>query len=382
MFSAILKKLTEPAASLSESERRRVRLLAWLLLSLLLLTSAIFCLLLISNPQSTSSRNDYNLLIFALILLLAAAYLLNYTGRYTASARLTIICALLGTWSSPIIDPAILAGDVVPLAYVTVSVLLSGMLLSSLTTIILAAIQFTALCLLAIFGSTSPAINWTSFLAYVFATSALSILFNIVSRNDIRQIDQQMRQLTESQALLREQSVRDPLTKLFNRRYLEETLEREINRAKRDHIPLGVIMLDVDHFKRFNDTYGHTAGDVLLQMIGELLATRIRESDIACRYGGEEFTLILPGATLDVLQQRAERLRKEIKTLTVQFAGQTLNTVTLSLGIAVYPDHGATGAMILTAADTALYRAKHAGRDRVAVALETDENTDVHLNSR
>ena len=166
---------------------------------------------------------------------------------------------------------------------------------------------------------------------------------------------------------LRHQSIRDPLTGLFNRRYMEETLERETRRVARAQRPLGIIMLDVDQFKLFNDTFGHDAGDALLRELGSFLRAHIRGEDVACRYGGEEFTLILPEASLEVTQERAEHLREDVKHLHAQYHDQPLGTVTLSFGVAVFPDHGPTGEVVLKAADAALYRAKREGRDRVVV---------------
>ncbi len=167
---------------------------------------------------------------------------------------------------------------------------------------------------------------------------------------------------------LRSQSIRDPLTGLFNRRFMEESLELEVRRAARNQRPLGVIMLDLDHFKHFNDTFGHEAGDTLLRELGTLLQTNIRGEDIACRYGGEEFTLILPEGNLDITQQRADYLREAIKRLDVQHRSQPLGRITISMGVAIFPDHGRTGKALLEAADAALYRSKDAGRDRVTTA--------------
>ena len=167
---------------------------------------------------------------------------------------------------------------------------------------------------------------------------------------------------------LRNQSIRDPLTGLFNRRYLEETLERELRRAERGGGSLGVVMLDLDRFKEFNDTYGHDVGDMLLREIGRLLQGVIRGGDVACRYGGEEFALVLPGADTDTTRQRAERLRDAARNLLVSHRGHTVGAVTLSAGIAAYPKHGITGEVLLQAADAALYRAKAEGRDRVVTA--------------
>jgi len=173
------------------------------------------------------------------------------------------------------------------------------------------------------------------------------------------------------------QSIRDPLTDLFNRRYLEETLEREIRRATRLQRDVAVIMLDIDHFKKYNDTFSHEAGDILLRELGVFLKQQIRGGDFACRYGGEEFVLILPEISLEDLLQTAERLRKKIKELHIQYAGGTLETITLSLGVALFPEHGTTGKAVIRAADEALYEAKHQGRDRIAVALSTAEEPPI-----
>jgi diguanylate cyclase (GGDEF)-like protein/PAS domain S-box-containing protein len=167
---------------------------------------------------------------------------------------------------------------------------------------------------------------------------------------------------------LRTQAIRDPLTGLFNRRYMEETMERECARFNRLGTPISLIMMDFDHFKKFNDTYGHTSGDMLLRQFGSWLKTQKRVEDIACRFGGEEFILILPGANLDIARKRAEQLRLGVKRLRGQQSGKFLQRVSLSLGVAVFPDHGSTVEEIITAADMAMYQAKKEGRDRVRIA--------------
>ena len=182
---------------------------------------------------------------------------------------------------------------------------------------------------------------------------------------DITERKQAQDALLKSEAHLREQSVRDHLTGLFNRRYLEETLKRELLRASRKQLSLGIIMLDVDDFKRFNDTFGHAAGDVILHELGNFLLEHVRGEDITSRYGGDEFIIVMPDASREVTGARAELLRENVHHIHFQFKGQTLETVTLSLGVAVFPEDGSTSADVLRAADSALYRAKHEGRDRV-----------------
>ncbi|RUT89273.1 MULTISPECIES: diguanylate cyclase [unclassified Mesorhizobium] len=168
---------------------------------------------------------------------------------------------------------------------------------------------------------------------------------------------------------LRQQSIRDPNTSLFNRRYLEETSSRELRRMERSGQPLVVIMLDVDHFKQFNDTFGHEAGDLVLKQVAATLIEHARDSDVVSRYGGEEFALVMPGSSVQEGAERAEALRQAIRKLHLTHRGRTLGTVTASFGVAAYPEHGVGWAELTNAADHALYEAKGNGRDRVAIAL-------------
>ena len=167
---------------------------------------------------------------------------------------------------------------------------------------------------------------------------------------------------------LRHQSIRDSLTGLYNRRYFQESLEREIRRVKRKGSSLGVMMLDLDRFKLFNDNFGHEAGDLLLRALADLLHRKVRGEDVPCRYGGEEFALILPEASLEATLTRAEELRQAVKELAPVFHDGVLGGVTVSVGVAVYPDHGPSGDDVVRAADTALYHSKACGRDRISVA--------------
>ncbi|OLE56752.1 MAG: hypothetical protein AUI36_15330 [Cyanobacteria bacterium 13_1_40CM_2_61_4] len=172
---------------------------------------------------------------------------------------------------------------------------------------------------------------------------------------------------------LRTQSIRDALTGLYNRRNLEEMLEREARRAVRAEQSLGILILDLDHFKGFNDTYGHDAGDTVLRETGSFLAKSVRAEDVVCRFGGEEFVIILPTADLEASRARAERIRSKLRDLTVLHQGQSLGRITISIGVSALPLHGTSPKELLEAADAALYRAKREGRDRVALA-ETPES--------
>ncbi len=168
--------------------------------------------------------------------------------------------------------------------------------------------------------------------------------------------------------VLRQQSVRDPLTGLFNRRYMEETLDRELNRAAHRDDTVAVAMCDLDHFKDFNDTFGHDAGDLLLREVARVLKTSVRHADVVCRLGGEEFVVILPGASVSIASERLDQIRKRVESLTLSHRDRPLGRVTISAGLAGYPRHGITPEDLLRAADQALYRAKSQGRNRVLLA--------------
>ncbi len=182
----------------------------------------------------------------------------------------------------------------------------------------------------------------------------------------------EMLSLSVSNIRLREklsiQSIRDPLTGLFNRRYMEESFQKEIARAARRQEPISVVMLDVDHFKTFNDIHGHAAGDAVLAALAAFLKQRMRGGDIACRYGGEEFVILLPECSLDDAMKRVGQLAEELRTVRVSYAGETLGPVTVSVGVASFPLHGARPDALLGAADAAMYRAKQEGRDRIVRA--------------
>ncbi|HEY2345040.1 MAG TPA: diguanylate cyclase [Xanthomonadaceae bacterium] len=177
------------------------------------------------------------------------------------------------------------------------------------------------------------------------------------------------------QDTLRTQSIRDPLTGLFNRRYLDVSLGRELARATRHNLPLAVLMLDIDHFKRFNDSHGHEAGDALLAHFAEVLKRHTRSEDIACRYGGEEFTIVLHEADETTARQRAEQIRVATSEMSVAHRHVQLEHVTVSIGLALFPGDGRTPEDLLRRADGALYAAKKAGRNRVLSAAQADAST-------
>jgi diguanylate cyclase (GGDEF)-like protein len=344
-------------------------LLAWVLLTLVALTLVSIVLVPYGTPGSPILRLQYIPFILSLDVLLVLAYLLNAAGLYPFAARLTIVAAVIGQWGALLIDPAILRGDFIPLAYSALVVMLCSILLTPLVTAVVAVLQLGAYVLVAVLDPVSATLNWPSLLIFLLFSSALSLISSTISRINLADVEQQTRQLEESEARMREISVRDYLTQLFNRRYLEESLQREIQRAARGHHTIGIILFDLDQLKAVNDRWGHAAGDLLLQRIAEVSRKLIRGGDIACRYGGDEFVMMLPEAARHVTQQRAERLRQAIHDCSLEYQGHSLGCLTVSLGVAVYPHDGTSAAALLKAADDAMYRAKQAGGNSVAAAV-------------
>jgi diguanylate cyclase (GGDEF)-like protein len=167
---------------------------------------------------------------------------------------------------------------------------------------------------------------------------------------------------------LENQSIRDGLTNLFNRHFLELALEREVQRSSRRQAPLALLMLDVDHFKTFNDHFGHEAGDLVLREVAGCLQTAVRAEDIVCRYGGEEFVVLLPEISQEMALEAAERLRQRVTTMRLEFRGEPLRQISISIGLAMYPELAADAVELLRMADRALYQAKHTGRNQVHLA--------------
>jgi len=190
-------------------------------------------------------------------------------------------------------------------------------------------------------------------------------------RHAMDRLQTQLIEIGLLQSQLREQAIRDALTNIFNRRYMEETLERELARAAREVYPLCIVMIDIDHFKDVNDTYGHEAGDTVLKELADMITKQSRQGDFVCRYGGEEFVLVMPNINIEVATERANSLLRSISSLFVTFGRINLN-ITVSMGISWFPAHGTTKENLLRTADKALYEAKRAGRNRISVYTEPE----------
>lgn len=180
-----------------------------------------------------------------------------------------------------------------------------------------------------------------------------------------------LQRVSEVKEKYKEKATHDLLTGLYNHQFFNDFLDIEIDKAKRQNVIIAIIMLDLDHFKILNDTYGHLNGDIVLQTLGTILMQNVRKSDVACRYGGEEFVIVLPDTSLMLAMEKAELIRKKIKSISIQKGSEFISGITASFGVATFPKDGKTRNELVEAVDRALYQAKDKGRDRVCLA---DEN--------
>ena len=191
-----------------------------------------------------------------------------------------------------------------------------------------------------------------------------------LSENDLTDMNEilwgKIEEVETLRAQLQELAIRDPLTGLFNRRFFSETLEKETAQALRENTPMSMIILDVDHFKKFNDTYGHKCGDFVLQSLAKFLDGNIRGGDVLCRFGGEEFVILMPNASAESAYERAELLRKQFDAMNMEYENQIIKS-TFSAGVATFPIHSDSGEAVLSLADQALYQSKADGRNKVTI---------------
>jgi len=369
VLAAMWHWLIQPSAAIVEPERRlQARLLMAMLLILIVLGLLSLTLSLLGvyaepgEQKTVGSTSDW--ITLPTLLFFAVAYGLSRGMHYPVAALLIVGIVMSATFAAVILNPQ--ESDTI--SFLILGGLIASLFLSARVTAMIFVATFIGVLLLPALAVGISTSNNTSALFFILTVGGLVVMAASLRQRYLEQIDWQTQQLVESEARLRELSIRDPLTGLFNRRYLEEMLALEMIRATRKGHPIGIIMADVDHFKRFNDIHGHAAGDEVLVQVANFLRTHVRSSDATCRYGGEEFLLVLPEASPHITQMRAEQMREDVRRLHIQFEGQTLEAVTLSLGLAIFPVHGSTYDAILGAADTALYRAKREGRDRVVVA--------------
>ncbi len=350
--------------------RSAINLLVFQLIYLALIAGTIVLCVLVDRGARLMF---YLLLLFGLAAIVAAALFFNLRGSFRVSTWFTSICMVFGPWLSILLDPTVLAGDFVPLIYIGMSIQLCSILLAERITLVISVVQLSGVIVVILLTPAMRTLNWPSLIAFIIFTSIIGILYGFSNKRQLAEIEKQRNQLLIDEAKLRDLSVRDPLTGLFNRRYMEETFDREIQRAIRKHQSLSVIMADIDGFKMINDSVGHVVGDKALVTVSGFLMKNVRASDVACRFGGDEFCLILPDCSFEEGIRRANALLLSAEGLVYGSAEDSIESMTLSFGVAAFPDHGVTREALLDAADKALYRSKRAGRNSVSSAMVCED---------
>jgi len=346
---------------LPPSFRRRLsrcatgRALILLLMQLALFSLLAAILILVLAVNTGARRASYALLVLALTAALSAAIGLNLRGRYGASVWVTVLETAAAPWASLAIDPNILGGDLIPLVYTVMSIHLCATFLGGWITCGVALAQLAGVAALIALNPGCASVNWPSLLAYIACAAVIGTTTSAVTRRHVAQIEAQNRALRESEAQLRVLSTRDPLTGQYNRRYMEETLEREIDRVRRKGLPLGLMIADLNDFKEINDTHGHMAGDSVLRSIARILGDFARKSDVVCRFGGDEFVMIFPECGREAVEARRDEIARALRDAG---PGGDMGRVTMSFGIAMLPRDGVTAPQLLRAADEALYASK------------------------
>jgi diguanylate cyclase (GGDEF)-like protein len=310
----------------------------------------------------------YIVLVTVVFLLILIAILLYSQKKFVLSSYILVLSGTIGPWWSALVDPSILQGNLLPLVYIAIPILLSSFFLPTGIMISISVIQIIGLVLFAFYFNFNLAGGISSLVFFLIFILTSSMTFIIRNKHNKRIISKQILDLEN-------QSMHDPLTGLYNRRFLGGFLEREFARLNRSGGDLSIIILDIDHFKQYNDTYGHACGDDVLVNISKLLNTNFRSSDIICRYGGDEFLIVLNDSTIDDALLKAQALQKLVAEKTVICEVGSDVQATLSIGIAGFPTHGRTHSDVIRSADQALHLAKEKGKNRIEVF---NQNTKKH----
>lgn len=349
-----------------EPLQRQIQLLY--IIEIALFVPLMAALVLIQFLPPAKIHTDYRLLVvFCTLLNMLALLFLRY-GYFKASSQTLVVMTMLAPWACVLIDPKILSGDFIPLLYFVFSILLSTLFLSMWETVIVSVVQVFLLGYVVFSTGMAERINTVSLLTFVSLLAVFSSVINFVRENNMKHLMAQENSLEKSRRSLQNQSILDPLTGLYNRRYLETLMQEELNIATEAGVPLGFLMIDIDNFKQVNELYGHDIGDRVLREVGQILSQSTRQTDSLFRHGGDEMMLVMPGTPIEVAERRAGQLRKNIETLVIPLEGQVIDSLTVSIGVSTYPEFGSTKDELVRAADQALYQAKAKGRNRVELA--------------
>lgn len=298
------------------------------------------------NPDTTA----YTILLGSLLGMLLVSMQALRKDHYLVSASLTVAVAFLGTWGSFLINSQSLLCDFFPLVYVSGSIIIASIFMPQTLTLVFIAANGLLLVLVVLKTPLLQTQNWPSFFIFILFVALISTIASSLIRSQVQQ--------------LQDLSIRDHLTGLFNRRYFEETLESKLRREHHGDSSVGIILLDIDHFKKFNDTYGHDAGDAVLIELANLMLRHFDISINVCRYGGDEFAILLPKVLREELSMLTESLVEKVRNHALRYNNKQLGNMTISCGYALYSYTAETLDEFIKHADQALYQAKEHGRDQ------------------
>ena len=337
-----------------------VKLLKWIehIFVVVCFIVLVYTLFFCSSPKKLVWR--YDVLITTEIFLVLVAIMFFRIKKYSFSSNLLILAGIIGPWWSAAIDSSVINGNLFPLVYITIPILFTSFFSPIATAVIVGMFQILGLGIFIYSGNFDLNMGASSLFFFVIFIFVISLIFNIQNRNNRRTISTQFEQLKEF-------ANHDPLTGMLNRRFPFEFLHKEFARLKRTKGILSIVIFDVDDFKYFNDTFGHDCGDEILISISKLISGNFRESDVSCRYGGDEFLIAMSGANLEEAKKRVEKLQRLIAEEKYDTLSQEKLTVTISVGIAAYPRHGEDVDEVIKAADQALYLAKERGKNRIEI---------------
>ncbi len=338
----------------------KVPLLFFLHASLLLFLTITAVLVLFLTPQK--NLPFYLTLVLGSLAVISVCNWLNLTGRYAAALRGTILIMFFAPWASILYESFSGSGDVIPMIFVIIPIQIAALFLATKSMLLISGVQTAAVIINIIFSQNRGAYNWVSIVCYVFIASLLGSVTSYLIRIQYDRVLKSKEELAHNQVILRDISIRDALSGVYNRRYMDEILDLLTQTPERR---FALLMIDIDHFKSINDTCGHGQGDFVIQSVARTLMNVTRKNDVVCRYGGDEFLVILSDCAYDDALRKANEVKQMVDSIGCACEKPEAKPVTASIGIALYPENGMDKEALLRAVDLALYQAKQEGRNRI-----------------
>lgn len=343
--------------------RASVTLVFWIQAALIVLLLVTLLIILIFTPET--NRVIYVCITSVSALVVATSMTFTIRGFFKVGFNLLIAIMYIAPWVSVCYEVIVRSNDYIPILYVVIPVQISALFFQLNTVVWCVTIQTLMITALIALSPSKWDYNWPSILCFVLLLSALGAITSYVLRAQYSKLVASKQALALSEQKLRELSIKDPLSKLYNRRYLDENFQQLLTNP---NSPCGVLMIDVDHFKHINDTYGHTKGDEVIQSVATVLLRNIRKQDIACRFGGDEFLVVLLDCDVKQTFAKAESIVTEITGIIVDIPNNPQISLSVSIGISHYPENGILPNDLVLAADVAMYEAKNCGRNRIITA--------------